>query len=179
MAPTAGTYELGPDKGELLLRTTTEGAMAKMGHALTIRVDDWHATLVLGESPETSSLRVTADLRSLAVIAHEGGAKPASEGDKTKILQNAHKALGVDHHPELTFTSTAMAGTWDEGKVEGQATIAGRTEVQRFDVRAEQDDAYVLTGEVVQTRYGIKPFSTMMGQLRLGDAVAIEARVRL
>lgn len=178
MTPTPGTRDLGPVLCDLLLSTTCEGALARMGHDLTLVVEDCRGTLVLGDAPADCSLRVTADLRSLRVREGHGGAKPLTAKDSGSILDHARAALDVDRHPELTFTSTAIDGSWEAGRVEGQLTVHGRTEVQDFAV-VQDDDAYVLTGQITQTRFGIKPFSTMMGALRVGDAVDIVARVRL
>lgn len=173
-----GSHDLGPVLCDLLLQTTCEGAMARMGHDLNLVVDDWRGTLVLGESPADCSLRVTADLRSLRVREGRGGAKPLTAKDSAGILDNARAALDVDRHPELSFTSTAIDGSWEAGRIEGRLTLRGRTEVQDFAV-ARDEDAYTLSGQVIQTRFGIKPYSAMMGALRVGDAVDIVARVRL
>ncbi|WP_460744481.1 YceI family protein [Mariniluteicoccus endophyticus] len=178
MTPMTGTYELGPDSGDLLLHTTCEGAMAKMGHDLTLVVDRWHGTLAVGETPADSSLRVTADLDSIRVRDSSGGAKPVSDSDRAQIEKNAQSSLGVAANPELAFTSTAVDGTWESGRVEGPLTLNGRSERQELAVTGD-GTTFTLTGDISQKRFGIKPFSAMMGALRLGDTVAVEVTVEL
>lgn len=178
MSATPGTHDLGPSTGELLLRTTSEGKMAKMGHALTIAVENWHGQLVIGETPKESSLRVTVALTSLRVREGTGGATPLNDGGRRKIEDQARKSLNASAHPELTFTSTAIDGTWESGRVEGTVTLNGRTETESFEVTAVEG-GFRLTGPLTQSRFGLKPYSAMMGQLRVGDDVIVEATVRL
>lgn len=178
MIPAAGSYDLGPQSSELLLRTTSEGKMARAGHNLTLVAEDWAGTLVIGESPDQSSLRVTIPLASLRVRDAHGGVKPLSGMERGQVEKNAASTLGVSQYPDLTFTSTAIAGTWEQGRMEGTLTLRGRAEVQQFDVEAV-DGGYRLSGTIRQSRYGIKPFSLMMGALKVGDDVAVEVTVTL
>lgn len=165
--------------GELLLGTTSEGPMARMGHDLRIRVEDWEARLELGEEPGSCRLRVRAGLASLRVLGGSGGAKPLTETDLRRIESNAEKILESRAHPEVSFVSTAMTGNWEAGRIDGELTIHGATLPQGFDVRREPDGAYRLTGVIAQSRFGLKPYSAMMGALRLGDDISVEVTVCL
>lgn len=178
MTPRPGTHDLGPVLCDLLLRTSCAGAMARMGHDLTLVVEDWRGTLVLGDAPATSSIRMTADLASLRVREGHGGPKPMTDADRPQIERHAARSLDVAQHPELSFTSTAIDGTWESGRVEGRLTLHGRTQSQAFAVAATET-GFRLTGEVVQSRFGITPYSAMMGALRVGDAVGVEVTVEL
>lgn len=178
MIPTAGSFDLGPQTATLVLRTTSEGKMARAGHNLTLTVEDWSGTLVVGDSPVTSSLRVTANLATLRVLDAHGGLKPLSDFERGQIEKNAAGVLGVAHQPELSFTSTAIDGTWEQGRMEGTLTLAGRAEVQQFTIAAA-DGMYTATGTITQSRYGIKPFSLMMGALKVGDDVTVEVTATL
>ena len=170
------THTLPTDDSHLHIRTMTSGPMASMGHDLTLAFD-WNGALELADTPAGSSLRVTADLRTMQIVSASGGAKPLSDNDRKQILTNGQKSLGVGKHPELTFVSTTITGTWESGRVDGELTLHGVTAVQAFDVAAE-GDGFRLTGVITQSRFGIKPFSTMMGALKLGDDVAVDAVVK-
>lgn len=170
------THTLPTDDSHLHIRTTTSGPMVSMGHDLTLAFD-WNGELDLADTPAGSSLRVTADLRTMQIVSASGGAKPLSDSDRKQILTNGQKSLGVGKHPELTFVSTTITGTWESGRVEGELTLHGVTSAQTFEVSAE-GDGFRLTGVITQSRFGIKPFSTMMGALKLGDDVTVEAVVR-
>ena len=176
MTLTPGTHTLGPTTADLLLHTSVEGRLAKLGHSLTLIVEDWQAEVVVGENPESSSLQVAARLGSLRVRAGRGGAKPVSDKDRGDIEKNAVAALEVERFPELTFVSTGASGSWEGGRIEGTLGLHGQSQPQAFDVEAV-GDGFRLSGEIVQSRFGIKVFSTMMGALKLGDAVAVEVTV--
>jgi len=178
MTPTPGTHTLGPATTDLLLFTTVEGAMARMGHALTLVVTDWSATVTLGTTPEECGLQVSAKLDSLRVKDSSGGAKPISDKDRGDIEKNIIKALDPGRHPELHFSSTNVTGSWDEVTLQGQLELNDQTQLQVFTI-SDQGKEYLLSGDLVQSRFGIKPFSTMMGALKVGDTVGVQVRASL
>ncbi len=165
---------VGPEQGDLLLLTTVEGKAARLGHALTLKVGDWKATVAHdGEVP--TSVTVTAQLASLEVVAGKGGVKPLSDKDKRTILESAGKTLGVSRFPQLTFTSTSIDG---EYVVHGDVDLHGA--VQPVDVEVSRDgERLTATTTIVQTAFGISPYSQMMGTLQVGDAVTVRLEVTL
>ncbi|NNG19904.1 YceI family protein [Naumannella sp. ID2617S] len=169
------TRELTPADGELLVRTGCEGAMARMGHDLTLAVGRWRATLGLAEAAADCTLSATADLDSLSVRDSAGGAKEVSASDRKTIERNAAGSLGGGR---LTFTATEITGGLDRGTVRGEATLNGVTRPLELAVE-RTGDGYRLTGTIVQSQFRIKPYSAMMGALKVADAVQIEATVRL
>lgn len=158
-----------------MVNTTTEGRLAKMGHNLTLIVEDWEGTLTLGAQASESSIQMRANLHSLRVKESRGGAKPAAPGDDKKIEKNA---AGAFTDPELRFESDEVRGDWQSGEVVGRLTINGQTQEQAFTVTAVED-GFRLAGTILQTRFGITPFSTMMGQLKLADEVGVEVTARI
>jgi polyisoprenoid-binding protein YceI len=165
---------LGPTDGDLLLFTTAEGKAARLGHALTLRVGTWEATVVHdGGVPE--SVTVTAQLSSLEVVVGKGGVKPLSDKDKRTILEGAGKTLGAARFPQLTFTSSTIDGA---DVVHGDVDLHGA--VRPVDVQVSRDgDTLTATTTIAQTEFGISPYSQMMGALQVGDAVAIRLEVTL
>ncbi|MFD1049483.1 YceI family protein, partial [Kibdelosporangium lantanae] len=139
------------------------------GHDLVIEVSRWS-----GEVSETA-VTVTAEAGSLRVVEGRGGAIPLSERDKREIAVTARKILQADRSPEITFTSTEVTGDL----VEGTLTILGRERPFRLQVVQPGENRYRGTGTVTQSEYGIKPYTAMLGALKLADAVAVEAEVDL
>lgn len=187
---TPGRYELTQGDGDLLLHTTCEGPAARLGHDLTLLVQRWRGTVEVGAEPVDCRLDVTVQLNSLIVRESRGGAKPMSDRDRRDIERNAAKSLRVGEHPELRFLSTGVTGSWTEGEIAGDLTLNGRTQQQVFQVvvlngqrppagREEADCRVRLGAEIRQSRFGIKPYSTMVGALRLADAVLVEVAVWL
>lgn len=172
----SGTYELGPTAGSLQVRTGRSGAAAKAGHDLLLEAGEWQATLVVdADHPERSTLVATVDPASLRVIEGTGGLKPLSDGDRRDIASAiARKVLSVDRHQEIRFTSSgASVGEDKTLTVDGELTIVGRT--HPVQLRITRTDALLRTEtSIEQTSFGIKPFSAMMGALKVADAVTVE-----
>lgn len=170
------THRIGPDTGMLVLRTSRQGFAAQVGHDLTIEVARWSGTVTMGDD---ASVRITAEIGSLRVLNGTGGVKPLSERDKREILGNAAKTLHADRFPELTFVSSEIAAGGDGSTVEGTCTLHGTRRPLRLDVASLGGDRYRATGTIVQTEYGIKPYTGMFGALKVADAVSIEAEIDL
>lgn len=178
MPLTPGTRTLDQNDGELLLLTTVEGRMARMGHELAFRVDRWTASLTVGQEVSATALQVSADLRSLSLKGSRDLGKPVSEKDARDILANAQKTLQVQQYPEINFASTSAEGTWEAATLQGNLTLHGQTRPELLRVGVTEA-GYRLTGQVSQTDFGIKPYSVMMGALKVGDRVDLEVTVRL
>jgi polyisoprenoid-binding protein YceI len=166
-------HEIGPGNGKLILRTSREGLAAPAGHDLTIEVTRWSGELDLADPPERSSLKVTVETGSLRVLEGVGGVKPLSERDKREIIGNARKILDSDRQPRATFGSDRIAG----GTVSGTLTIMGKERPLRFEVSQLSAGRYRARGQVVQSEYGIKPYTALFGALKLADPVGVEAEV--
>jgi polyisoprenoid-binding protein YceI len=180
VAVAAGEYKIGREAGRLLARTFRQGMAARVGHDLLIEATQWegHISVPAGTAAQpTVSVRV--DLGALKVLEGTGGLKPLSEGDRQQIQQTMHKVLQVDRHPEAIFTSTSVDLHDDSATIEGYLTLAGQSHPQRLEIRQPTEATVVGTTTVVQSRWGIKPFSGFFGALKLRDAVDVELAVEL
>jgi polyisoprenoid-binding protein YceI len=166
---------LGPQHGTLTLHTGVEGKAAKMGHKLTIELTDWSAEVSFdGDTPSAARLR--AGLASFHVVKGEGGVKPVSDKDKQSIRDNALSTLKAAQHPDVTFSSTSIRTTPGGYALEGELAIAGTSRSATVEVSVtDAGDRWSLTGgaPVVQTEYGVKPYSAMMGGLKVRDRVDV------
>lgn len=175
-----GDIALGPADGTLRLRTSREGIAARAGHDLLLAATAWRGRVHVPAGPaEGLHLEVEVDLRSLEVLEGTGGVKPLSAADRAEIQKAMHKTLGTDHHPLATFRSSAISITGDEAAVLGELFLAGRSHPLELDVRRNADGSLRGTTRVVQTTWGIKPYSGLFGTLKVRDAVDVEVEVRL
>jgi polyisoprenoid-binding protein YceI len=103
---------------------------------------------------------------------------PLTVVDKQVIHRNANKALDVERYPEVTFTSTEVVMTEGTLDIAGDLTIHGVTEP--LDTTLTLADGRA-TGSitVTQTDFGIKPYSAMLGQLKVSDDVTVELDIAL
>ncbi|MCE7006841.1 YceI family protein [Kibdelosporangium philippinense] len=168
---------IGPENGRLLLRTGRQGVAAQAGHDLTIEVTRWSGELVIADDLADSTLTVTAETASLRVLEGTGGIKPLSERDKREIGVTARRLLDTERHPEITFTSTKITANGDNGTVDGTLSLHGRDRPLTLSVGHPSENVYTATGSVIQSEYGIKPYSAFLGALKLADSVSIEAEV--
>lgn len=180
MSVTSGTYELGPHRGRLIVRTSRTGLGSKAGHDLTIEVTRWRGSASIdGAVPGRSTVQVEADVASMEVREGTGGIKPLTNGDRAEIHRTMReKILTADRHPTITFASTQVIGDADSFRIEGDLTVAGAT--NRATVHGRIVDGRAQGSvTITQSAWGIKPYSAFFGALKLSDDVQVEFDVEL
>jgi polyisoprenoid-binding protein YceI len=179
MPPAPGTYDFGPENATLLVLTARTGGAAKAGHDLTIEVTSWSATLALAEDPANSSLRLHAEGGSLRVREGRGGITKLGDDDKQGITQTIDEE--VLRGGAIEFTSTAVEPGAHSGqlRVGGELELAGRTHPLEFGLALDGEGH--LTGEatIKQSEWGIKPYSTLFGALKVADEVRVTVEAEL
>jgi polyisoprenoid-binding protein YceI len=175
MALTAGTHTLGPDSGRLLVKTSRTGLGRKAGHDLSIEVTRWSGEAVVETAkPSDSSVTLRIEVDSFEVRTGAGGVKPLTDSDRSEIKKVLRqRILHTAEHPAITFRSTGVEGTPESFTISGDLTIMGET--RPVTVAGQVAGGRVTGGAtVVQSRWGIKPYSALFGALRLADPVEIE-----
>ena len=176
----AGRHKVGADRDRLVLSTGRDGLAASAGHDLTIEVTRWSGELTVDDSGTPTALDVRIDLGSLVVRSGSGGVKPLSVRDKREIVSTARKTLGVDRRPEATFSgATFKPGTSGGGVISGTFSLAGQSRPVDIQVTETEDGRYHATLSIVQSSFGIKPYSGLFGALKVRDAVDVEVDVDL
>lgn len=175
-----GKYELGPEQATLRLNTFREGMARKVGHDLILEVARWDAVVEVDADDVTrSTVTASADAQSITVLDGTGGVKPVSNGDRADIKKNMDKTLQTGKHPQITFRSTSIESQGqDRYTVHGDLTIAGNTRPCSLDVSLEPGAAKATT-TIAQTNFGIKPYSGLMGALKVRDTVDIHVEATL
>jgi hypothetical protein len=164
----AGTHTLGPDNAKLTVRTGRSGAIAKVGHDLLLQVTDWSATFEVSDRIE---LALSADPRSFRVLEGTGGMQALGDDDKANIAQTiGDEVLGAG---PIAFNSTDVTIAADGLRVDGELDLLGARRPIAFELTI--DDEGGLTGEAVikQTDFGMKPYSTLFGTLKVADEVRV------
>ena len=176
---TQGTHRFGPDDGTLSVRTGRTGAAAKAGHDLLIAVTSWEATLELGADPERGSLMLHADAASLRVIEGTGGIQSLGDDDKANIVTTIDDEILKGTAVEFRSTEVRMAEDGDSIGVHGELTLMGNTRAIAFDLRLGPDGRLGGRAVINQTDWGIKPYSTLFGALKVADEVAVEVSLEV
>jgi polyisoprenoid-binding protein YceI len=179
MAIQAGRHQLGTENGRIVFRTFREGLAAQAGHDLIIDVAVWSGELEIADDLRPAGLQVRIDLSSLVVREGTGGLKPLSDRDKREIAATARKVLSGGGGLEARFSATGFEPSGDGGVISGTLTIGDRSGPLRLQVSQTAPGAYKATGAVVQTAFGIKPYTGFLGALKVRDAVNFEAEIQL
>ena len=171
-----GTLHLDQTAGSLSVRTGVEGRASRMGHRLTLAVGQWEATVQL-DGARPLSFELTAILPSLQVLSGDGGVTPVTPVDKAAIKRNALKSLHAEAHPRVRYEVDACDATADGFDLRGVLTINGVSSPKPTHIAVtETDDGWALSAQttVIQSDFDIKPYSLMVGALRVSDEVTVE-----
>jgi polyisoprenoid-binding protein YceI len=172
-----GTYRLGPSDGTLAVRTKRTGPAAKAGHNLLMHVTGWEATLEVGSDPGDSRLELSVDGASLTVKEGVGGMQALGDDDKAGIEKTIDDEVLKRQTIAFRSTEIVVAPDGDGLKVQGDLTLNKKTAPLAFDVAVDEAGALSAVAVIKQSNWGMKPYSTLWGALKVVDEieVAIEA----
>jgi polyisoprenoid-binding protein YceI len=173
MSIRAGTYTLGPENGTLSVRTGRTGAAAKAGHDLLIHVTAWQVTVEVGEDPAQSSIVLDADATSLRVREGSGGIQALGDDDKASIQQTIDDEVLKRQGIEFRSSAVQTAADGSRISVQGELTLVGKAGPIAFDLTVGDDGKLSGSAVVKQTEWGIKPYSTLFGALKVADEVEV------
>ncbi|MGX9789670.1 YceI family protein [Mycobacterium sp. MMS18-G62] len=162
-------------EGQLLVHTSVTGRAAKMGHRLTIAVNTWTAAVKWADG-QPAEVEFTAEVDSLQVLRGEGGVTPLSGPEKALARSNALKVLGADRFPQIHFQASDIEKTGDGYRLTGSLDIHGVTRERVIELHVDdRGDSWRLSCEadVRQTEFGLKPYSMLLGSMKVVDAVTV------
>ncbi|HEX2117766.1 MAG TPA: YceI family protein [Acidimicrobiales bacterium] len=152
---------------------------AKLAHDLTLRATRWSGTLNVDDSPAGCNASLSVDPRSIEIVEARGGVKSLSDKDRRDIDKNINeKVLESGKYPELKFESSSCSGAAPNFKAAGNMTIKGTTRPVNIDINVNGTTVTARTS-ISQKDFDIKPFSAMMGAIKLRDDVDFEVTVNL
>lgn len=163
---------------ECRVLTFKEGLLSAVAHDLEIAVDAF--TIVVDEA--TWRLEATFDATSLRVVGavRNGVVDPneLSEKDKQTIAGNvARDVLDSARHPTIRFTSERATARADELAMDGTLELHGKTRALNVVARRAADGWRAET-RLHQPDFGIRPYSAMLGTLRVQADVVVRVHVR-
>ena len=168
---------IGPADARCRVRTRREGVLQAVGHDLELEVTDF----VLRFSPEerTVSGVFQADaLRVVGVLGSPSLAKAGlSDGDVALIERHIRDDILHSHRfPTITFEVQGLLFEKNPEVVQGALGLCG---VRRdLALRTRLDDGvWVATATIHQPDFGLKPFRTLLGGLRVHVDVEVEISV--
>jgi hypothetical protein len=157
--------------------TFKEGVLSAVAHDLRIRVE--RLTIEIDEAAGTVHARFFAD--SLRVDCAMKGEREdfaaLSDRNKREIEGNiAGEVLHARRYPEIVFRSGQIVGDGDERRIEGTLLLHGRERPLRATAR-RQAGRWTAEVELRQPDFGIRPYSAMLGTLRIHPIVRVRVSV--
>ncbi|HZZ83207.1 MAG TPA: YceI family protein [Anaeromyxobacteraceae bacterium] len=167
----------GPDRASCEILTFKEGLLSSVAHDLLLRITRFELTVA--ETPP--SVRAWFESASLEVVAAMRGGRPAPgvlrEPDLKEIQRTAlSEVLQASRYPRVTFASTSVKARADGYEVQGELTLCGTARAISFVVRRSGAG---LAAEVPlrQPDFGIRPYTAMLGALKVKPEVVIRLSV--
>jgi polyisoprenoid-binding protein YceI len=171
----AAEWSVDGSDGDLLIRTDVDGPAAAVGHRLTLAMRHWRAS-TRWDNAQLVGAALIVEVGSLEVIRGEGGVTPLSGPEKILVRRNALRSLDAKRHPRITFDAKAIDKTADGYRLTGTLTIVAKSREQVVDVRTDdQGTNWLLSSEtaVRQSDFGVKPYSQLLGSLKVADQVVV------
>ena len=151
---------------EVLVYTYREGILSAIGHDLCLRVTRFSVE-VGADDAIVAELDATS-LRATGAI---------SQGDARKIEGNAaHDVLAARRYPKIAFRSTRVVRDGDRARVEGELQLHGVSRPVAFEAFDDGTD-WRADVRLDQRDFGIKPYTAMLGALRVRADVLVRVRV--
>ena len=186
----ATVYLVDADRSVVTLRVYRAGRLARLGHNHVITSANETGYAWTSGAPANSGFEVRVAVNDLVVDdpAARAAAGPdfpatlndaAREGTRRNMLRP--EVLDGERHPQIVVRADSLAGTWEQPKVAARVTLKGQN--RRIQVPLEilrESDAIVARGafSILQSDFGITPFSIGGGAIQVADAVDVTFEIR-
>jgi len=158
--------------------TYKEGLLSAVAHDLRIRVGRWSLTWQ-GDQATPGALEARFDATSLVVdsVMRDGQPAPGvlDAKDRGKIERSIREdVLAAQRFPDIRFRADAAAPR--AGALAGELTLHGVTKRVSVEVR-EEGGELVAELRIHQPDYGVKPYSAMLGTLKIKPEVKVRVAI--
>lgn len=154
--------------------TFKEGALSAIAHDLELAVGT--ASIEVGDDLAIEAKIGLAGLRVLHAVKDGRATSALSDGDKRKIERTmADDVLDTRRYPEAVFRGKAepAGGSY---RISGELTLHGKTRPLTVTGQA-RDGRQVFEVSLHQPDFGIKPYSAMLGTLKVKADVKVRVAV--
>lgn len=163
--------------GEVRVFTFKQGLLSAIAHDLEISVERFSITW----DDARAKLSATFDARSLRVLHPIANGRPSpgalSPRDVAKIGSNIQNdVLRTERFGEVRFESSSLAAEGEGFVIGGALTIMARSNEITANVRRE-GARYVTELAIDQPRWGITPYSAMLGTLKIKPEIRVRVSI--
>jgi polyisoprenoid-binding protein YceI len=161
-----------PDRSVANVKVYKAGLLSGFGHDHEIQGPIEQGAV----DEEKGTVELVIDARKLKVVDQDLSDKDRSEVQQT---MEGQKVLDVEHCPQIRFRSTsAKPAGQNKWIVQGELEIHGQTrpvtlQVERYAGLASSAARYRGSIELRQTDFGIHPFSSIGGAIKIKDKILV------
>ena len=182
----ATVYEVDSRSSQLAILVYRGGKLSRLGHNHVMTSQDVSGRVWLHPEFARSGFELSFPVAQLVVDDVEarraaGGDFPPDipQSDKDGTRKNMLKpeVLDSEHYPEVKLRSAKVGGTLEAPQVKAHITIKEASRDVEVPVKLAVEGAKLrASGEfdILQTQFGIKPFSVALGALEVQDRLHIK-----
>ena len=181
----AQAYAIDPGRSVVTLRVYRAGPLARLGHNHVITSTDeagyaWTSGELTGSGFEVrvpvAGLVVDDPAARAAAGPDFPGEVPAEarEGTRRNLLRP--EVLDGERHPEIIVQAETLGGTWEAPVVLARVIIRGQARVIEVPLAIVRESGALAaqgTFRLLQSEFGITPFSVAGGAIQVADAVDV------
>lgn len=188
-APLAPLYRIDGTQSHIRIFVTRTGPMAALGHDHIIEEPNVRGWVRYAGSNNTAAFEL--ELPVLDLVVDDPAERRAAGGDFAEALSDEARSgtrtnmlspalLDAQAHPVITVRSTGISGRTPNLTAAVTIELAGHSSQQELPFRLTTTASRLRAQgefELEQTALGLKPYSTMLGALRVADVMRIELDV--
>lgn len=181
----AAHYRVVEDGTRVYARVFRGGSMAKLGHNHVVLFPEVRGDVYLADEPGASLFDVAVSVASAVVdppaLRRSQGRDFQSDisGDaRTRTRRNmlGEEVLDAARHPYVIISSSAIEGPFEEPRVTLDITIREATRQLTLPMTLSHDEQTLVAEgrlDLLQSDFGIEPFTVLGGALKVKDRVEL------
>jgi hypothetical protein len=185
----ARVFEVDAQASAVHIHVFRGGTLARLGHNHVVTSKDIGGQIWLHATPERSGFVLSLPVARLIVDDPAARAAAGSEfpgeiapEDREGTRKNMLRAevLDAQNHPTIRLQSTHVSGSFDQPRITTRITIKGVTRDVVVPVETVIADGQLTASgafDILQTDFGIKPFSIGLGALEVQDRLHLEFKL--
>ena len=159
--------------------TYRQGILSSVGHDLRLRVTGFTIDI----SDDQQMIEAVFDANSVRVDSAMRDGKPLagtlSERDRKQIEGNVVRdVLEAERFPEIRFASGSIARREDRALIAGTLTLHGYSRLLTMEATL-RNGVWTTDARIYQPDYAIRPFSAMLGTLKIQPDLRVQVILRL
>lgn len=181
--PNETLYRIDTAASHLRIRVDPEGPMARLGHSHVIGGSVISGTILVSDGGDGARADLSVDAAALEVDAPPWRAADGLEPelDQAAIAATRKNMLGervldVADHPEISIRTVQVSGPIWMADATARIRLRGEVREVVFPVAVDLTDRQLTVRgvfDLLQTEFGIEPFSAAGGALRVSDRMRI------